>query len=78
MKFKVTLKDPDGFHECTQDAAKDAVMAIDGLDAGERESLIETRTEKLGEFMAKWVEYGEYISIEFDTEAKTATVVARK
>lgn len=78
MKFTVTLKDPDGFHECAMDAAKDAAKAIEGIDEDERESVTETRAEKLRKFMERWVEYGEYVDIEFDTDANTATVVDRR
>jgi hypothetical protein len=31
--------------------------------------------EPMQEFASRWVKYGEYITIEFDTEAGTATVV---
>lgn len=76
-KFTVTLKDPDGFYEAANDAARDAVGAIEGIDPDERESLVDARAEKLRIFMGRWVKYGEYVDLEFDTEANTATVVAR-
>lgn len=77
MKFQIQLKDPDGFYDAKQDAAKASAASVEGLTDEVREELEESRSESLGEFLAKWVEYGEYIKIEFDTDAKTATVVPR-
>jgi len=79
MKFRITMKDPDGPCDCLQDEAKRLVNAIpgvkDGLDDDEREALIESKREKLKDFTRPWMKYGEYITVEFDTEAGTATVV---
>ena len=74
MKIKVTMKDPDTMHDAVQDAVKEEVKAM-GLPEDESESLIELRTNKVGEKMAKWFEYGEYLTVEFDTDAMTATVL---
>jgi len=75
MKFRVTLKDPDGPYECIQDAAKEMVNAIRGIDEGEKKGLVEKRVETLRDFAGRWMEYGEYITVEFDTDAGTAVVV---
>jgi hypothetical protein len=77
MKFRITMKDPDGPYESIQEAAKEMVNAIKGIDADERESLQEKRHETLSEFAGRWMEYGEYLEVEFDTEAGTATVIRR-
>lgn len=76
MKFTITFKDPDGVYDSLRDAARQAVP--EGLDDEEREDLIATRREKLTEAIEPWVQYDEYISIEFDTEAGTATVLRNK
>ena len=73
MKFRIMFKDPDGVSECLDDAAKDALP--EGLDADEREAVIETRCEKLKKFAERWIEYGEYLCVEFDADAGTAVVV---
>jgi len=78
MKFRVTLKDPDGFTDCVDEAVKDSVNAQQDLDDEEKEDVIERRTEKVWKDLSKFVEYQEYVTIEFDTEAGTATVVERK
>lgn len=75
MKFKITLKDPDGFSDGISEAAEKSLGDTSGLSDSERESVAEDRIESIGEALRKWVEYGEYIEIEFDTEAGTATVV---
>jgi hypothetical protein len=78
MKVRVTLKDPDGFYDGVQEAAKQQCSAIDGLDEDERELLLEKRVERIGEAMESWVEYSEYVTLEFDIEAGTAIVVPRR
>lgn len=76
MKIKVTMKDPDTMYNAVQDAVTEEVKAL-GLPEDETESLIELRTEKERAKMDKWFEYGEYLAVEFDTEAMTAAVVER-
>lgn len=76
MKFQVTLKDPDGPYECIQEAAKDSIASIAGLSADERELLVDQRVAELRKFSDKWLKYGEYVTVEFDTEAGLATIVA--
>ena len=73
MKFTITMKDPDGSSDCLGDAAEQELP--EGLDEDEREMLIESRREKLSDFVSQWLEYGESARIEFDTEAKTATLL---
>jgi len=77
MKFRVTFKDPDGPYDCLTDAAKESVASIEGIDKDEREALANARREELKKLTDRWFEYGEYVTIEIDTEAKTATVVER-
>jgi hypothetical protein len=72
MKIKITLKDPDGVSESLRDAAESSVPQ--GLTQSERESLTESRQERYGKACEPWIEYGEYVTIEIDTEAGTATV----
>lgn len=78
MKIKITLKDPDGFCDAIRDAARESVNAISGISEDEAEELEDSRHEEISASLAKWVEYGEYVRIEFDTEAKTATVLPVK
>jgi hypothetical protein len=78
MKFRITMKDPDGPYECIQDAAEEMVEAIEGLTPEERQVFRHSRVDMLRDFAGRWMEYGEYITVEFDTEAGTATVIESK
>lgn len=75
MKFRVTFKDPDGPLDCIEDAAKGWAATIEGLSDKERKSIAESRQDYLNDFAGKWLRYGEYVTIEFDTDAGTAVVV---
>jgi len=75
VKFTVTMKDPDALYESAQEAAQEFAKSIEGLDADERQAVRESRYQKLADFAGEWMRYGEYIDVEFDTEAKTATVI---
>ncbi len=74
MKFTVTMKDPDTLHDAIHDAVKAEVEALEILDADEKESLVESRREKFSRIAAAWFNYGEYLTVEIDTDAKTCTV----
>ena len=78
MKFRVTMKDPDTLDDAIRDAVKAEVAEIQGIDDDERENLIQSRGEGIGDKCRQWFEYGEYLVVEIDTEANTATVIATK
>lgn len=73
MKFQITLKDPDGVYEGIREAARASLPL--GLEPDELEELIDGRHKKLSAFSRPWIKYGEYVTIEFDTESNTAVVV---
>ncbi len=77
MKISVTVKDPDGFSYCVEEAVKDSVNAQTDLDDDEKEGVIEHRTKKVWKELEKFVKYKEYVTIEFDTDAGTAVVTSR-
>lgn len=76
MKFTVSIKDPDVLEDALREAANIEVGKIEPpiTDKEEWDILVECRMEKAGQAISKWVKYGEYFAIEFDTEAGTATV----
>jgi hypothetical protein len=74
MKFKVTMKDPDTLSDAIEEAVEDDLVKVEGLTDEDREALFDTRRERASELAAKWFKYGEYLTVEIDTEAKTATV----
>lgn len=65
MKFTVTFKTPD--------AAYYEVKSIVENEPDEDKQL--ELKESLHDFLEKFIKYGEVITIQFDTEAGTATVV---
>lgn len=75
MKFRITMKDPDGIYECTEDAIKRDVASIPGLSKDEREAVLEKRRDAVIDVRDRWFEYGDYVTVEIDTDAGTATVV---
>lgn len=76
MKFRVTMKDPDTLNDAISDAIRQQ-LAESQLPEDEQEELLEIREEKVGKICGKWFEYGEYLTIEIDTETQTARVVER-
>lgn len=78
MKILVYLKDPDGFWDGVIEAARESVDDLGGKLTREDRILVEEkRSREAWGFINQWVEYKECVLLEFDTEAKTATVVAR-
>ena len=71
-KLKITFKDPDGVYECVRDELRDALPP--GLPDDEAEVLLEHRTQAADKALRRWIEGGEYLTVEFDLEAGTATV----
>lgn len=74
MKFRVTLKDPDGPEDAFTEAAE-SYSDGKGLTGEERELIEEKKIEELREFAGQWLEFGEYARIEFDTDAGTARLL---
>jgi hypothetical protein len=73
VKFRITMKDPDGFHDSVEEAVKE--MDLPGLSEDEAELVREARTETIKKLLGRWFEYGEYLTVEVDTDAKTCTVI---
>ena len=73
MKIRVTMKDPDTLHDAIEEAVNEDIDAA--LPEDEREALSGCRIEKVRDLASTWFEYGEYLTVEIDTEAKTCVVV---
>ena len=74
MKFKVYMKDTDVLHEGIEEALDEELKAS-GLPDDEQEALRELRYEKASDVASKWFQYGEYLTVEIDTETETIRVV---
>lgn len=79
MKIIIKLKDPDGVYESIQQIVdqevEKLVEASNGLlKAGDVE---DTVGEKIREMTRSFVDSGEYVTIEIDTNTNTARVLKR-
>lgn len=75
MKFRVMLKDPDTLDEAISDSVRERLSARDELSPKEREALFELSYDECQEVAERWFQYGEYLTIEIDTSARTCRVV---
>ena len=78
MKFRVTMKDPDTLCDAITDAVESSVAQMPDLDQEEREAVREKRRDTVSDVCGAWFRYGEYLTVEIDTDAKTCVVVPNK
>lgn len=78
MIINITLKDPDGVYDSIRNAAQEQVDNIDGLSPRDAEVLTDKRHKEFAESLKPWIECGEYVRLEIDTEKQTATVITNK
>ncbi len=77
MKIRCLFKDPDTMPDAVIDALG-KMEAPEGVSPDEWEDIRESRVETIQSQIADdFMEYSEYIEVEFDTEARTAIVVHR-
>lgn len=76
MIFKVTMKDTDVLYDAIDEAIDEELVSI-GLDEDEREVVKDVRGEKYRDIAGQWFEYGEYLTVEIDTEKETIRVVPK-
>lgn len=72
--IKVTLKDPDTLYDAIQDFV-DQELKESGLPEDEQDLLKEARVEKYNDACSIYFQYGEYVTIEIDTETSKARVI---
>ena len=76
MKIKVTLKCPDALEDAVCKAVANEVANMRGISYGAAHSLSDQLTDEIIDTITtQWMDYAEYLTVEFDTEAGTATVV---
>ena len=67
------MKDPDTLHDAIADAVHADTESI--TDEDERTAVKEVRSDKFRAVARKWFKWGEYLTVEIDTDAQTCTVV---
>lgn len=77
MKIRITLKDPDGVDLACDDFVESVLNEKGELDEEERELLGDHQRDKFKQLTKKFIEYGEYVTIEIDTDKGTAVVVPK-
>ena len=80
MKFTVTFKTPDALRDAAKEEADSLAdtRLCRGAEEPDRELFNEVSGEienEMVEFAEKWIEFGEYVRIEFDLDLKTAKVL---
>ncbi len=76
MKIRVSLKNPDSMHDAVSDAVREDTQSIAGISEAERVGISRDRADEIqGDITKRWMPYGEYLLVEFDTETWTATVL---
>ncbi len=76
MKIRMALKDPDTMPDAVEEAVQADTKRIEGLSEAERVGVSRSRTAAIEmEISDRWMRYGEYLLVEFDTETWTATVL---
>jgi hypothetical protein len=68
MKLKITLKDPDALNDEIENAVIHEYPCVGADIRSEKIEEIEVLTRK-------WFKYGEYVTIEIDTETGTAKIL---
>lgn len=76
MKFQITFKTPDAVENAIEEIVPKVELGdFDDEEASEADYCRQKTVDDLKEFVARWVRYGECVTIEFDTDNCTAVVV---
>lgn len=74
MKFRVQMKDPDTLDDCIAIAVNDSMRGM-VLEDEESDAIGEVRKKSFKSVASRWFRFGEYLTVEIDTEAGTCTVL---
>ncbi len=77
MKIRISFKDPDALSEAFDDEERKIEKSLTNLTPAGAKAEAAARIESLRDLASKFFEYSEYVVIELDDEAQTATVVLR-
>lgn len=75
MKVTIHMKSPDAVGDAVREACvAESSRIAPGADDDQREILFDDIEQKMDEKLKKWIEFGEYITVEFDLDSMTAAV----
>jgi hypothetical protein len=74
MKIQITFKDPDALIDCIADGVREN-FDKGALTDEEAEAVIEKREKIAHSVASKWFKYGEYLTVEIDTDTGTCVVI---
>lgn len=74
MKFRVQMKNPDALSDAVEREVAESLNLL-ALSPNEREELVIVRRDEMFEKCLKWFRYGEYLTVEIDTDADTCVVI---
>lgn len=81
MIIQVTMKCPDALHEAAKEYANNALMLPENLTVFthkydcETEYFIQDKVDEFKDIASQWIENGEYVTLEINTELNTCKVV---
>lgn len=76
MKIQFCMKNPDVISESIKDAVISSIEEkAAGLSDRQKELIYDDEEEEIKKKLSKFIEFGEYITVEIDTDTQTARVV---
>lgn len=78
MKLRIFFKTPDAVRDAIEDNLTDCLPEGMDPDSDEAWELRSKTKESLEALTGKYIRYGECVTLEFDTETETVTVVAKR
>ncbi len=71
MKYRVTMKSPDALHNAMNNNVRPSLP--DSMDDDQKDVV----TNQAAKAAERWFRFGEYLTVEIDTDAMTCVVVPR-
>lgn len=71
------MKDPDCLIDAIEESIDEDLLNLGISDSDELQAIKELRIEKIKAICSKWFEYGEYLTVEIDTDKEACVVIER-
>lgn len=72
------MKSPDVLDDCIEKAAREQTDSLLLIDEDERDEIRKMRALRISKLCGRWFEYGEYLTVEIDTDTGTCVIVPVK